>query len=131
MLKGPHTTKSPLTVCLLLVLSIMFLAPLYHSHQHTGDYHQEYSDDHMLLHDRAGLKGLQHNSSHLHIKKDIGRTDTRLSYKSSSLKPALFFVSESPVFTKYLSCTFAKHAKKFIFRSNSRNCLSGLSPPAA
>lgn len=126
---------SGLTVSLILLLTIAFPAPLYHSHDHDGDYHQEYSDDHMLLHGVSAHEDLsageRHNGSHLHIKKDIGRTDTRLSFKSSSSKPDLCFVTESPVITGHISCTFVKHTKTLIFQSNSRGCLSGLSPPTA
>lgn len=64
-----------LTGSLIFLITITFLAPLYHSHNHIGNHHQEYSDDHDLLLDGSGHKGLdanhQHNSSHLHIKKDI------------------------------------------------------------
>lgn len=134
-LKSLHRSGSPLTLCLICVLSIAFLAPLYHSHNHTGDYHQENSGDHVVLYDGAGHEGLstnrQHNGSHLHIKKDIGRTDTHLRIESSSIKPDLCAATESPVFTGYLSCILRNHTKTLIFRSNSRVCLSGLSPPTA
>ena len=134
-LKSLHISGSPLTLCLICVLSIAFLAPLYHSHNHTGDYHQGYSGDHVLLQDGSCDKGLsanqQHNGSHLHIKKDIGRTDTHLRFESSSPAPDLCAVTESPVFTEYLSCTLIKHTNALILRSNSRACLSGLSLPTA
>lgn len=132
-LKSPHKTGSPLTLCLILLLSIAFLAPLYHSHDHAADYHQENSDDHMLLHDGSGHEGMsagqQHNGSHLHIKKDIGRTETHLRFKSSSRTQDLCAVAESPVFAQHLSCTLVKQVKTPIFRSKSRACLSGRSPP--
>jgi len=124
---------SDLTFILILLITIAFLAPLYHSHNHTGDYHQGYSCDHVLLHDDSVHDSLptghQHNGSHLHIKKDIDRTDTHLRFKDSSLTPALFAVTEPHVFTEYLSCTLIKHTKALIFRNDSRDCLSGLSPP--
>lgn len=134
VLKRLHTS-SPLTVYLILVLSIVFLTPLYHSHNHAADNHQENNGEHVLLHDGAGHEGTspvqQHNGSHLHIKKDIGRTDNHLRFKSNSLMPDLYAVTESPAFTEYLSDTLIKHTKALILRSNSRTCLTGLSPPAA
>ena len=132
-LKRPYRPGSPLPLCLTFVLCISFLAPLYHSHDHAGDYHQENGDDHALLHDVSVLEDLstgeQHNGSHLHIKKNIGRTETSLRFKSSSLKQDLCVVTESPVFTEHISCTFTKHTKPLIFQNNSRARLSGLSPP--
>lgn len=134
-LMNSHRSGSLLTLCLILLLSIVFLAPLYHSHNHTGDYHQGCSGDHVLLQAGSCNKGLsanqQHNGSHMHIKKDIGRTDTRLSFNSDTLEPDLCVVTESPIFTEHISCTFAKHTKPLIFRYNSRACLSGLAPPTA
>ena len=130
-----YRSTSPLTHCLIFVLSIVFLTPLYHSHDHAADYHQENSDDHVLLHDvlvdDSLDTGQQHNCSHLHIKKDIGRTDTHQRFKSSSLTPDLCAVIESPVFTEHLSDIRIKHTKTLIFRSDSPYCLSGLSPPTA
>jgi hypothetical protein len=134
-LKSTHRSGSPVTLCLILLLSIAFLSPLYHSHNHTQDYHQEDSGDHVLLHDGSDHEGLsagqQHNGSHLHVKKDIGRTDTHPRFEGSSLTRDLCAVTESSAFTEYLSYTLIKHTKALIFRSNSRACLSGLSPPAA
>ena len=134
-LKRPHTPESPLALCLIFVISIVFLSPLYHSHNHASDYHQENSGEHVLLHDGSGHEGSspgrQHNGSHLHIKKDIGRTDSHLRFKSSPLTPDLCAVTESPVFIEELLYTLIKDAQTFIFRCNSLACLSGLSPPAA
>lgn len=130
---NPHRSGSPVTLCLILLLSIAFLLPLYHSHDHTWDYHQENNGDHILLDDASVPNSLsvsqQNIGSHLHIKKDIGRTDTQLRLKSSSLTPDLYAETESNVFTEYISCTFVNHTKTLIFRSNSRACLTGLSPP--
>ena len=134
-LKRPHTPESPLTLCLIFVISIVFLSPLYHSHNHASDYHQESSGEHGLLHDGSGHEGSspgqQHNESHLHIKKDIGRTDTHLRLKNNSLMPGLSAVAESPFSTEQLAFTFIRDTQTFVFRSNSLACLSGLSPPAA
>ncbi len=134
-LKFTHRSASLLTLCLVLLLSLALLAPLYHSHNHTRDHHQEYTGDHVLLyngsaHDRMS-SSQQANGSHLHIKKDIGRTDTHLRFKSSSLTSALCAVTEPPVYTEYLSGTLINHSNPLLFRSNSRACLSGLSPPTA
>ena len=108
--------------------------PLYHSHTHDADYHHEGSDDHVLLRDESLHEGLstgqQHNGAHLHIKNTIGRTDTHLRFKNSSLKQG-FTVTETPVFTYYPSCSLAKHTQSRVFRSNPYEYLSGLSPPAA
>jgi hypothetical protein len=116
------------------MLSIVFLTPLYHSHDHAADYYQENSDDHVLLHDVSVDDSLdtgqQHNGPHLHIKKDIGRTDT-YCFKSSSLKPDLCVVTESPVFAEHLSCMLVQYTQTLVFLINSRACLSGLSPPTA
>lgn len=123
---------SALTVSLILLLTVTFLAPLYHSHNHTGDYHQGYSGEHVVLHDGSGPAGLQqHNGSHLHIKKDLCRTDARLSFNGSSIRPDLCVATESLFFTEPIASTFAKHINPLIFRSNFRICLSGLSPPTA
>lgn len=131
-LKSPHSLGSFLNLCLIFVIGIAFLAPLYHSHDHAGDYHHENSGGHALLHgesDHEDLSGNeQHNDSHLHIKKDIGRTDTHLRFKNSSVSCT---VTESPAFTENLSCALIRHSKALIFRSNARACLSGLSPPDA
>src|SRR4030066_1666667 len=103
-LRISHRSSSPLTLFLALVLSLAFLAPLYHSHDHAADYHHENCGDHMLLHDGSVHNGLsadqQHNGSHLHIKKDICRTGTHQRFKSSSLTPDLCAVIESPVFAQ-------------------------------
>jgi hypothetical protein len=63
-LKSLHRSGSPLTLCLICVLSIAFLAPLYHSHSHTGDYHQGNSGDHVVLYDGSGHEGLSTNHQH-------------------------------------------------------------------
>lgn len=134
-LKSTQRSESPVTLCLILLLSIAFLSPLYHSHDYTEDYHQENNGDHVLIDNSSVRDSLsssqQNNGPHLHIKKDIGRTDTHLRFESSSLTPDLCAVTESPAFTEYLSCTLIRHASALIFRSNSRACLTGLSPPAA
>lgn len=126
---------SALTVSLILLLTITFLAPLYHSHNHAEDHHQENNYDHVLLHDGSGHEGLsdseQHNDPHLHIKKDVGITDTRLHLNGKSLNPDLWTVTGSPVSTEHISSTYAKHTQSPIFRSSSYDCLSGLSPPTA
>ncbi len=132
-LKSSHKTGSPLTLCLILLLSIAFFAPLYHTHNLTGDYYQENSVHHVLFHDGAGHEGLsagqQHKRSHLHIRKDIGRTDAHLRFKRSSQTQDLCAVTEAPFFTEQHSGALLKRDKTPIFRSNSRACLSGLSPP--
>jgi hypothetical protein len=134
-LKSSHRSGSALTLCLVFVLSIVFLAPLYHSHDHAADHHPAVSDDHVSLHDGAGHEGLSvdqlDNGSHLHIKKDIGRTDDHLRFTSRSLKPDLCAATEFLILTGHSSCTFEKRALTFIFRSNTYDCLSGLSPPVA
>jgi hypothetical protein len=117
------------------MLSIAFLSPLYHSHDHAADHHPENGDDHVSLHDGASHEGLSvdqlHNGSHLHIKKDIGRTDDRLRFTGRSLKPDLCAVTELLVLAEHHSCAFEKHTQTSIFRSNTCDCLSGLSPPVA
>lgn len=132
---SPHRSGSPLTLCLVIVLSIVFLSPLYHSHDHAADHHPENGDDHASLHDGASHEGLSidrlHNGSHLHIKKDIGRTDDHQRFTSRSLKPDLCAITEFLVLTEDRSCTFEKHAQTFMLRSNTYDCLSGLSPPVA
>lgn len=134
-LKRPYRSESPLPLCLIFVLCIAFLAPLYHSHDFAGDYHQENGDDHALLHDVSVhenlFTGQQHNDSHLHIKKDIGRTDRWLHFNGKSLHPDLYTVIASPVFAEHLTCRRAKHTPAFVFRDNTCAYLSGLSPPAA
>jgi hypothetical protein len=117
------------------VLCIAFLAPLYHSHDHAGDYYQENGNDHALLHDVSAHEDLstseQHNGSHLHIKKDIGRTDTRLHLNGKSLNPDLCTLTVSPVFAERLTCRRAKNTQAFAFRNNACSYHSGLSPPTA
>jgi hypothetical protein len=119
------------TLCLVFVLSIAFLAPLYHNHDHADDYHHENSGL-ALLHDGSDHDGLseneQRNDSHLHIKKDIGRTGTHLRLKSSS---DLHAETGSPAFAEPLSHAHAKEARARIFQSIFYDCPSGLSPPAA
>jgi hypothetical protein len=133
-LRRPHPSSS-LTFCFLLALSIVFLAPHYHSHDHAADHHHEHGDDHLLLHDGAGHEGLsasQHSKSvHLHIKKDICITDRHRSFKSSLLRSGLFAEAETPVYTEQSLCRAAGCTLMLVFHSNSRDCLSGLSPPAA
>ena len=134
-LKSSYRSGSTLTLCLVFVLSIVFLAPLYHSHDHAADHHPAVSDDHVSLHDGVGHEGLSvdqlDNSSHLHIKKDIGRTDDHLRFTSRSLKPDLCAATEFLVIAEHSSFTFENHAQTIIFRSNTYDCLSGLSPPVA
>lgn len=135
-LKRSLRSRSPLTLCLVFVLSIVFLSPLYHSHDHDADYHPENGDDHVSIHDGASHEELSvdplHNDSHLHIKKDIGRTDDHQRFTSRSLKPDLCTITEFLVLTEDRSCTFnKKNAQTFISRRNTYDCLSGLSPPVA
>ena len=135
-LKRPYSSGSPLPLCLIFVLCIAFLAPLYHSHDLAGDYQQENDDDHALLHDISVHEDLstdeQHNSSHLHIKKDIGRTDRFLYLKGKSLYPDLVALTGSPVFAEHLlTCRRTKHTRAFVFLSNPYAYHSGLSPPTA
>ena len=134
-LKNPHRSGSPVMICLVLLISMAFLAPFYHSHEHADDYHHESGDEHVLLHAGSAHEvlstGLQHNGSHLHIKKDIGRTEMHLRFESSSLKADLYAVIDLSIFTDHLLCTLAEHTQSHIFRSSPCDCLSGLSPPAA
>jgi len=134
-LKDPHKAGTPFTLCLILVLGIAFLAPLYHSHVHDADCHQGNSDDHVLLHAESAHESLsageQHNSSHLHITKDIARSVTYLHFKGRSLRASLCAVTTSPVLSGHLTRNRPKYTQAFVFRSNSHDCLSGLSPPAA
>jgi len=125
-----HRSGSPVTLCLILLLSIAFLAPLYHSHDHATDHHPENGDDHVSFHEGLSVDQM-HNGSHLHIKKDIGRTDDHLRFTSKTLKPDLCGITEFLVLTEHRSCTFEKHAQTFMLRSNTYDCLSGLSPPVA
>jgi len=134
-LKHPYRSGSPLILCLIFVFSIAFLAPLYHSHDHAGDHHRENGEDHALFHDVSVHEDLstgeQHNGSHLHIKKDIGRTDRFLHLNGKSLNPDLCAVTASSVFAEHLTCRRAKHTRAFVFRSNTCAYHSGLSPPTA
>jgi len=122
-------------ICPVLLLIVAFLAPLYHSHEHADDYHHEIGDEHVLLHDGSEHEGqstgLQHKGLHLHIKKDIGRTEMHLRFESSSLKAGLCAVIDASIFTDHLLCALAVHTQSHIFRSSPCDCLSGLSPPAA
>ncbi len=132
-LKRSHRSGSHLTLCLVFVLSIVFLSPLYHSHDHGADHHPLNGEDHVSIHNGTTHEGLSvdplHNVSHLHIKKDIGRTDDHQRFTSRSLKPDLYAITEFLVLTEDRSCTFKKRAPTFISRSNTYDCLSGLSPP--
>ena len=133
--KSPYKARTPLTLCLILVLSIAFLAPVYHSHDHAGVYHQGGSDDHVLFHDASAPEclsvGDRHNGSHLHIKKDIGRTLRHEHFKGTSLRPDLCAIADSPVHTRHLTGIRSKYTQAVVFRSNAYDCLSGLSPPTA
>jgi len=131
-LERPHRSGSFLNLCLIFVLGISFLSPLYHCHDHAADNHDENSGGHPLLpegSDHEDLSGNeQHNEAHLHIKTDIGRTDTHRRFKSGA---DAYAAAESPGFTENLLSALMRHSKTLIFRSNVRACLSGLSPPAA
>ncbi|MBA4373607.1 MAG: hypothetical protein C0402_12205 [Thermodesulfovibrio sp.] len=85
-----------------------------------------------MLHDGSDHNDLseneQRNDMHLHIRKDICRTDVHLRLKNSS---DLYAVTSSPAFAGNISGTQAKHSGTLIFRSNPRTGLSGLSPPVA
>ena len=137
-LKHPYRSGSPLILCLIFVFSIAFLAPLYHSHDHAGDYHQEHGHDHtLLLHEASALEDLStdhtHTGSHLHIKKDIGRTETPLRFNGKSLNPDQCTIASIPVSVEQHTGRRSKHNQlpMPIFRSTSYDCLSGLSPPPA
>jgi len=134
-LKRSHISESTLALCLVFVLSIAFLAPLYHSHDHAADHHPAVNDDHVQLHEGSDHELLtpheHHSDLHLHIKKDIGRTDNHLRFTGRSLKPDLCAVTELLVLAEHHSCAFEKHTQTSIFRSNTCDCLSGLSPPVA
>lgn len=129
-----HRSGSPLTLCLILLLTFAFLSPLYHSHNHDEDHHLENSDAHDLRHDGAEHEDLSdnnpHNGSHLHIKKVIGRNDDHLRFTGRSLKADACAVSESFVITAQGSGMPEKYAQTSLFRSNAYNFTSGLSPPA-
>jgi len=133
--KSSHGSGAPVTLCLILLLSIAFLVPLYHSHDHAADHHPAVNDDHVQLHegsDHELLAAHEHHSDlHLHIKKDIGRTDTSLRFTSRSLKSDSCAATELPVFTEHLSYTIVQQTQAPIFQNNSYDCLSGLSPPTA
>ena len=122
-------------LCLILLLSIAFFAPVYHSHDHAGVYHQGDSEDYVLFHDASAHEclsaGDQHNGSHLHIKKNIGRTWSHQHFKGTSLRPDVCAIADSPVHTRHLTCIRSKYVQAAVFRSNACDCLSGLSPPAA
>ena len=130
----PYRSGAPLPLCLIFMLCVTFLAPLYHSHDHNGDHHQGNGDDHPVLHDVSVYEDLsageQHSGSHLHIKKDIGRTDTRLTFlNGKSHHPGLVGVIESSVLAEPLTCRRAKHTHVFVFPSTPCAHHSGLSPP--
>lgn len=133
--KSSHRSGAPVTLCLILLLSIVFLAPLYHSHDHAADHHPAVNDDHVQLHkgsDHELLAAHEHHSDlHLHIKKDIGRIATHLRVQRSSLNSYLCFVSESPVIYNDPAYHTVRQTQTLILRSNSYDCPSGLSPPAA
>ena len=133
--KGPHRLRSPLTPCLIFVLGIAFLAPLYHTHDHAGDAYQGEGNDHALPHKLSGREDLstreEHNDSHLHIRKDLGRTDIRLRFSGRSLKPGFCTGTASPVFAEHLTCSAAGRTRAPVFRSEPCAFSSGLSPPAA
>lgn len=132
-LKSPHRPGSPLTLCLILVIGIALLAPLYHGHAHEDDLHHENGDVHDLLHDRSLHEGLfagqKHIGSHLHIKRDIGRTDTQLHFKGKPVKTDLCSATASSVRAAHISCRHTGYAQTFIVRRNSSARPSGLSPP--
>lgn len=134
-LTSPHRPGSPLTLCLILVTGIAFLAPLYHSHTLDDDFHRESGDDHDLLHDGPAHEGLsagrKHNKSHLHIKRDVARTDTQLHFKGKPVKTHLCAATASSVLTEHISCRRTGHAQASVVRSNSFARPSGLSPPVA
>lgn len=134
-LTSPHRPGSPLTLCLILVIGIAFLAPLYHSHAHDDDFHHENGDGHDALHAGSGHEdlsaGRKHNKSHLHIKRDIARTDTQLHFKGKPVKTHLCAGTASSVLTEHIPCRHTGHDQALFFRSNSSACPSGLSPPVA
>ena len=134
-LTSPHRPGSPLTLCLILVMGIAFLAPLYHSHAHDDDFHHESGDGHDVLHAGSAHEGLsaaqKHNTSHLHFKRDIARTDTQLHFKDNPVKTHPCAATASSVLTEHISCRHTGHAQALIFRSNSSARPSGLSPPVA
>ncbi len=134
-LNNTRIAGTPLALCLILLLSIVFLAPLYHSHDHAADHHPAVSDDHVQPHEGSDYELLaaheHHSDLRLHIKKDIGRTDAYLRFKRSSLKSDLCAVTELSVFTEHLPYQTVRQTQTLILRSNSYDCPSGLSPPTA
>lgn len=126
---------SPVAFCLILLLSIAFPAPLYHNHDHSGDYHQENHDGHVLLHDSSEHEGLsadeQHDSAHLHLKKDIGRTDTRPHIKGISPDPLLCAVITASFLSESLSFSRLQREQPAACRSTLYDWVSGLSPPVS
>lgn len=126
---------SPFTLCLILVLGIAFLAPLYHSHAHAGGSHHHDDYDHVLLPDDSSHEKIsdpQQNSTHLHIKKkDIARTDTHPNLSGKLRKTGVCGAAASPVLPGLLMYTRSKRAETLVFQSILFGCLSGLSPPTA
>lgn len=132
--KSPLRSGSPLTLCFIYVLIMVFLAPLCHSHNHDYDHHREVSADHVLFDAEPAQdnlsSGQQHNDLHLHISRDIGRTDTTLRLKNLSSRQVLSALTQSPVTPEDPASAIMLRCQACVCRSNTSRHPSGLSPPA-
>jgi hypothetical protein len=109
-----------------------FLAPLYHSHDYPDDYNHESSGDHVLFYvgsSAEGLSACQHNGFHLHVRKNIGSTNSRLHSKDQTSKQNIGDETSSPVFPGHLTSRRLSYIQAVVFRSRSCDSSSGLSPP--
>ncbi len=132
--KSRHISGAPLTLCLILVLGATFLAPLYHTHDHAGDFHDRGGHDHILLHDASTgeiLVADDEPGPHLHLLKNSTEAVLHLHLKSTLLRTALCAVTARPMLCGYYACSRSAFTRAALFRSNTCDCLSGLSPPAA
>lgn len=126
--------RSPQTIISVLFIIFSFLAPHYHNHDYSSDYHFD-TGDHLEPHhsfeiSSGGLsENHKHSSSHLHLKKDFRVEWTRNTIQSRLQKASLYIV-------KHFDPSYQFIARKCLHFSNESNIqslfvkvFSGLSPP--
>ena len=129
--------KSPILICLALLLVIAFILPIYHYHDSAGAHHDFGFNDHDLdtciagedIHENLS-DGHSHFGLHLHFIKDIsfaGKThDFKNKLNNAPIAKKGFDLTYKQEFNRSLCKTRTIVPKPDYFKS-----LSGLSPPIA
>lgn len=126
---------APETIIAVLFLTLSFLSPYCHNHDHssylyfdTGNHFTDQS--HCFDISSDGLPDShEHNSPHLHLKKDFSGSNSNNSlqnrlHRASLFGPSAYFLSYITIFSG-----LEPEQQKFKLKNNLARAVSGLSPP--